>query len=99
MPDHIHAGSIEIDIVGKATVTAASAASLTVTVPKGAVYGPITVINQRLAATSSISFSITFSGCPGLNAESFLPKTDFALGTSPANSYAGDLDMDGKPDL
>jgi len=83
----------------KATVTAASPGSLTVTVPNGAVYGPIKVVSEHLSATSSISFSITSSGCPGLNNESFLPKTDFTVGSSPANTYAGDIDMDGNPDL
>src|SRR3954447_11470918 len=36
----------------KAAVTAASPASLTATVPNGAVYGPVTVVNEHLSATS-----------------------------------------------
>lgn len=46
----------------KAIVTAATATSLTVTVPAGAGYQPLMVVSNGLTARSVLSFTITFNG-------------------------------------
>ena len=82
-----------------ANVTAASTTSLTVTVPIGATYQPITVLTNGLLAYSSKPFLVTFNGVSGIDATSFAAKSDFATGTSPPSVSIGDLDGDGKADL
>src|SRR5579863_8208809 len=60
----------------RAQVSAASASSLTVTVPSGATYRPITVTTGNLTAYSSGAFSVTFSGAGDLAYNSFLSQVD-----------------------
>jgi hypothetical protein len=83
----------------KATVTLATTTQLTVTVPAGATYQPITVLVGGLIAFSKQSFSTTYPGDGSINTGSFLPKTDFTTGTNPNSIAVGDLDGDGKADL
>ncbi len=83
----------------RATVTAASATQLTVTVPVGATYQPITVLVDGLVAYSKFPFSTTYPGWGRLDATSFLPKVDFATSVNPYSVAIGDLDGDGKADL
>jgi hypothetical protein len=85
----------------KAIVTSGSTTSLTVTVPLGASYLPISVTNLTtgLTAYSSKQFNVTFP-CGGvINQSSLAPKVDFANGKTPFSVATGDLDNDGKPDL
>ncbi len=86
----------------RATVTAATATSVTVTVPVGATYAPITILNtgNGLAAYSLVNFTPTYSPPKtAITATDFLPKQDFTTGSSPYSVAIGDLDGDGKPDL
>jgi formylglycine-generating enzyme required for sulfatase activity/outer membrane protein assembly factor BamB len=85
----------------RAAVTAASSTSLTVTVPSGASYAPITVtdITTELTAYSSKPFIVTFPSSQIINATSFASKVNFTTGGSPYNAAIGDIDGDGKPDL
>jgi len=83
----------------RATVTAASATQLTVEVPAGATYQPITVQVSGLIAFSSTPFAVTFPGGGTIDACSYAPKVDFISGTTPLSTYIGDLDGDGKADL
>ncbi|MCU0321372.1 MAG: FG-GAP-like repeat-containing protein, partial [Chitinophagaceae bacterium] len=86
----------------KATVTIASATSLSVTVPIGATYAPITILNTvtNLAAYSSANFNPIYSPTKtAIAATDFQAKVDFATGTSPNAVAIGDLDGDGLPDL
>jgi photosystem II stability/assembly factor-like uncharacterized protein len=90
----------------QATVTAATATELTVTVPSGATYMPITVLVNGLMAYSSAPFMVTFNGV-GIEADAFAPKVDFSTNDQTSGSYGtgvlsvamGDLDGDGKSDL
>ncbi len=80
----------------KATVTAATAFNLTVTVPTGANYQYISVTNSatNLTAYSAQPFIPTFSG-----SMNFASKIDFATGSSPYATAMGDIDGDGIPDM
>jgi len=83
-----------------ANVTAASATSLTVTVPPGASYKPITVTTGGLTAYSYKPFDITFSGPATFSASSFAPTRNFSTGaTYPMDITAMDFDGDGLADL
>jgi len=83
----------------RATVTAATATQLTVTVPTGATYQPITVLVDGLVGYSKIPFTTTYPWLGVVDATSFIPKVDFATGSSPNSIAIGDLDGDGKADL
>jgi hypothetical protein len=86
----------------RGTVTAASATSVTVTVPTGATYAPITLLNAGsvLACASVSNFNPIYAPAKtNITASDFLPKVDFATGTNPFSVAIGDLDGDGKPDL
>lgn len=83
----------------RATVTAATSTQLTVTVPIGATYQPITVQVDGLTAYSNKPFVVTFAGGGSIDACSFEPRVNFATGTTPLSIYFGDLDGDGKADM
>jgi len=83
----------------KASVTAATSTQLTVMVPGGATYQPISVTVNGLSVYSSKPFIVTFPGNQIIDASSFAPKVDIATGTQPSNIAIGDLDGDGKSDL
>ena len=88
----------------KGTVTAASATSLTVTVPPGAVYGPITVTNlaTHLMAASAKPYTPTFAGNQTLTLSSYAPRVDFtaaATSPNPTSIASTDIDGDGKADM
>jgi hypothetical protein len=89
----------------KAIVTAATTTSLTVIVPVGATYKPISVTTGNLVGYSNKPFIVTFvNSNQAFTASSFSPKTDLPLGNT-ANSFTSgdvktaDFDGDGKPDL
>jgi gliding motility-associated-like protein len=88
----------------KATVTAATITSLTVTVPTGAAFGPINVVNTvtGLSVTSSQLFTPGFSpNKPGFIAADITVQGTIGGGV-PSRLYtlaANDLDNDGKPDI
>ena len=84
----------------KATVTAASMSSLTVIVPSGATYQPLTVLNltTALIGSSATPFRVTFTG-GAIAPNSLDPKVDFTTGSTPYSLSMGDLDGDGKSDL
>ena len=87
----------------KASVTAASATSLTVVVPPGATNQPVSVLNttNNLTGYASKPFVTTFNNPlgPGIPDNFYRPKTDFATGTLPYAAALGDLNGDGKPDV
>jgi len=84
----------------KATVSSASSTSLTATVPLGATYENITVLNTTtgLLGSSLRPFKMTFSG--NISATSFdLTGVSFFVVTNPIPLAAADLDGDGKIDM
>ncbi len=80
----------------KATVTMASATSLTATVPIGATYQYISVTNLtgNLTAYSSKPFIVTLAGNIA-----FAASIGFLTGSTPTSISVGDIDGDGKADL
>lgn len=84
-----------------APVTAASATSLTVTIPAGTGYQPITVTTGGLTAYSYTPFSVTFSDPGAFTASSFSPARNIGTGltTDPMGLAIMDFDGDGLPDL
>lgn len=85
----------------KATVTAATASQLIVTVPAGATYQPITVQVSGLTAYSAKPFIVTFGSgnSTGFTPASFGTPVSFTTGQSTFHIVIGDLDGNGKPDL
>jgi len=83
----------------QATVTAATPTVLTVIVPAGAGYQPVTVTVNGLTACSNLSFIVTFPGTHLFDANSFTTKVDLQTGAGPQSVAIGDIDGDGKPDL
>jgi len=84
----------------KATVTAATSTSLTVKVPLGATYQPITVTVNNLTAYSAQPFVVTFEGGgSAFTSTSFAPKVDISLDYNPGGFNVGDFDGDGKTDM
>jgi len=84
----------------KARVLSASATMLTVRVPSGASYQPLTVMVNGLMAYSKASFNVSFPGAGnGFSDSSFIQVMDSSTKYGPAGAVSGDLDDDGKPDL
>jgi len=84
----------------RASVNAASATSLTVTVPTGVAYSPITVTVNLLTAYSPRPFILTFSsGTQAINPNSFVPEVNFPAGGGGTQVLTADFDGDGKPDM
>ncbi len=83
----------------QATVTAATSTQLTVTVPAGATYSPISVLNKdkSLTAFSKASFTPTFT--PAISTFNFSPKLEIVTGANARGVAISDLDGDGIPDL
>ncbi len=83
----------------KANVLSANATTLTVTVPTGATYQPISVTANSLTAYSAAPFNVTF---PGIGAS--FAANSFATGVSFSSGQyydicTGDVDGDGKNDV
>ncbi len=87
----------------KATnITAASTTSLTVVVPAGASWQPISVTTNTYTAYSTTPFLVTFPNGGSLSTKSFADPLRIATGTGYSNTtsvVAADLDGDGWPDL
>ena len=84
----------------RATVSAASPTSLTVTVPVGASYKPITVTTSGLTGYYRKPFVVTFPGGGVITTNSFAPRLDFDITPNNAGFMAStDLDNDGRPEI
>jgi len=84
----------------QATVLSASANSLTVAVPSGATYAPITVTVNGLTADASAPFLPTFAGNgAAIDGSTFTAGFTLPTASGPARVVMADLDGDGRPDL
>ncbi|PWV49070.1 FG-GAP-like repeat-containing protein [Chitinophaga sp. S165] len=89
----------------RAEVTAATEHSLTVTVPAGATYEPVTVAHDGLVSNSGKAFNVTFDNGGSITATSFDQRIDFIIPVRityhrfGGTMRAGDIDGDGKTDI
>lgn len=84
----------------KATVTASSPTLLSVKVPAGASYQPVSVTTGHLTAWSPALFTTTFTGLSSDQDYSYVePAGNFTTGLHPNGVVIADFDGDGKPDL
>src|SRR6185295_19139973 len=67
----------------RANVTAASASSLTLTVPAGAAYAPITVTVGGLSGASGAAFAVTFASRQLIEPDSFAARVNLSSGHIP----------------
>jgi FG-GAP-like repeat/Secretion system C-terminal sorting domain/IPT/TIG domain/FG-GAP repeat len=83
------------------TVLSASSTLLTVSVPVGASYAPMSVTDTTtgLTAYSSSPFIVTFPGGGSITPSSFANPIDFSTASNPNFVAIADIDGDGKPDL
>ena len=89
----VHFGAV------RATVTASSSSQLSVIVPPGASYQPISIAVNNLSCFSSVPFLPTFRGGLAFKAGFLATGVDLITGTLPHNSAMGDIDGDGKSEL
>lgn len=85
-----------------AASTAIGKTQLTVTVPSGANFGPLSIHNKinKTIAYSAEFFQPVFSPYKtSFSSDDLAPKLDFATGTKPNSVISVDIDGDGKPDL
>jgi hypothetical protein len=83
----------------RTSVVAATAGSLTVTVPFGASLQPVCVTVNGSTACSVAPFEYAFSGTTTITAATFPGKTDINTVFGTNGLVAADIDGDGKPDL
>ena len=83
----------------QAVVTAAGTTNLTVNVPVGATFAPITETVNGLTAFSSASFLPVFLGNGVFTNTSLAGRIDLPTGNGPGTIVMADLDGDGRPDL
>jgi gliding motility-associated-like protein len=96
--DPIAANNIVYFGAVKAKIISSSATTLTVSVPVGASYEPVTVTTNHLTAISDKPFTVTF-GCAGnLSPSSFIGPYSMA-GAGVYNIRTTDMDGDGKTDI
>ncbi|UPK67899.1 IPT/TIG domain-containing protein [Chitinophaga filiformis] len=81
-------------------VVTATTTELTVAVPTGANYRPITVTTGRLTASTAQPFNVTFSSGGGpFTSNSFKSPVNFPASIRPEAIEIDDLDEDGKSDI
>ncbi|HEY2084122.1 MAG TPA: FG-GAP-like repeat-containing protein [Verrucomicrobiae bacterium] len=80
-------------------VTSASITNLSVLVPTGATFAPITVTVNGMMAFAHQPFLPTFRGIGQFNSASLASRLDLSTGSGPIRVVIADLDGDGKPDV
>lgn len=83
----------------RAMVVNASATNLSIIVPTGATFAPITVTVNGLTAFANQPFLPTFPGLGQINSLSLASRLDLNSGSDPVRVVIADLDGDGKPDV
>jgi photosystem II stability/assembly factor-like uncharacterized protein len=83
----------------KAVVNSATATSLVVTVPIGAIYSPITVASRYATCNSVKYFTPTFNGGTTISANAYGALTSTWVGNNPRSLSIGDFNKDGKADI
>ncbi|HEU4717033.1 MAG TPA: FG-GAP-like repeat-containing protein [Bacteroidia bacterium] len=86
----------------KATVLTSGTTAMTVTLPSGALYKPVSETNSdHLTGWYTKPYDVTFP-CQGYSAGNMIIQgspVNFTAGNAPSDVAIGDIDRDGKPDL
>ncbi len=82
-----------------ANVLTASPTTLTVAVPPGAGYGPVSVRVGELSSSYHLPFQTTFSNGVTFDNTHFATPINYTLTGADYDIEVGDLDLDGKPDI
>jgi hypothetical protein len=83
----------------RAYIISATANSLVVTVPAGAVYAPISVTTTKGLIAFSNPFITVFTSGGNVDSNSFGPFANYIIGAYPYTLTAADFDGDGRTDL
>jgi hypothetical protein len=83
----------------RAAVTAATKQQLTITVPTGATYDPITVTANQRTSSSLQMFNTTFNGTDTLSPNTLAPAQLYESAGPPFSIHLKDMDGDGKADI
>ncbi|MBL7860947.1 MAG: VCBS repeat-containing protein, partial [Cyclobacteriaceae bacterium] len=83
----------------QATVLTATTNELTVSVPPGATYVPVSVRRGELMSRYRLPFATTFSPGVTFNNTHFAPPINFTFTNANYDIEVGDLNRDGKPDI
>ena len=83
----------------RTVVLAATASSLTISIPAGTNYQAFSILVNNRIAYSNQKFVVTFSGGGAFAAGSFGGKTDFITAANPIDICTADFNDDGKPDI
>lgn len=83
----------------KASILSSSATQLTVAVPAGASYAPVSVRRGELTSRYRLPFTTTFSSGVTFDNTHFAPPVNFTLTNANYDIEVGDLNRDGKPDV
>jgi len=83
----------------KAEVLSATAAQLTVKVPAGATYAPVSVRKGELTSRYRLPFTTKFAAGVNFDNTHFAPPVNFTLTNANFDIEVGDLNNDGKPDV
>ncbi|MBI3219418.1 MAG: VCBS repeat-containing protein [Bacteroidetes bacterium] len=83
----------------RASVLTASTTQLTVTVPAGAAYAPVSVRRGEFSSSYHLPFSTSFSAGVTFDNTHFAPPVSYTLTGADYDIEVGDLELDGKPDI
>ncbi|TAF75965.1 MAG: T9SS C-terminal target domain-containing protein [Bacteroidetes bacterium] len=88
----------------RATVTGASTTNVTASIPAGATYDALTLLNRdngnSLTGANYLQIpSLTFAGANTINGNTFAPRFDINDGNGGQSSSAADFDGDGRNDI
>ncbi len=83
----------------RASVLTATSTQLTVTVPAGAAYAPVSVRRGEFSSSYHLPFSTSFTAGVTFNNTHFASPVTYTLSGANYDIEVGDLDLDGKPDI
>lgn len=83
----------------RASVLTATSTQLTVTVPSGAAYAPVSVRRGEFSSSYHLPFATSFTAGVTFNNTHFAPPVSYALTGADYDIEVGDLELDGRPDI
>lgn len=83
----------------RASVLTATSTQLTVTVPAGAAYAPVSVRRGEFSSSYHLPFATSFSAGVSFDNTHFAPPVSYTLTGADYDIEVGDLELDGRPDI